>query len=122
MVSPRRSDPSGSRVAPPDVSATLGRLGVDVLALALPYGALVPAHAEPGEVGEDRLLPTMDDTRGIGVVDPQNEAPTLLVGEPTIRDGHQRVPQMERTGRARREPDADAHASIVMCPGSAATR
>ena len=95
---------------------------ISLMCDALPHGAFVPPDPEPVEIDEDRFLAARHDLRRIGVVDPKHEAPTVLVGEPAIRDGRQGVPEVERTGRARGEPDANAHASIVTCPGSDATR
>ena len=40
-------------------------------ALAGAHGPFVPLEAEPGEVAEDRLFPTGDVARRVGVVDPE---------------------------------------------------
>ena len=91
----------------------LRRRGVQRPALALPHRPLVERDAEPLEVLEDRLLPARDRSRSVGVVDPEHEHAAALVCEPPVRDRRQRVPDVQRPGRARREADADAHASIV---------
>ena len=45
-------------------------------------------------------------------VDPQNEDAAVLVGEAPVGGGGESVADVQRSRRARREPDADAHASI----------
>ena len=77
-------------------------------ALALPHRPLVPLDAEPAQVLDDRLLSARDVARGIGVVDPQQEP----VAEAAVRDGAQRVADVERPGRARSEPHAH-HQSVA---------
>ena len=97
-------------VAPPERHALeelleTGRLRrgqVALGALALPHRALVPGDAEPAEVGDDRLLAARDVPRRVGVVDPQQQ----VVAEAAVRDGAQRVADVQRPGRAGCEPDA----------------
>ena len=88
----------------------LGRLGVDAAALALPHGPFVPGDAEPAEVVEDRLLAAGHVALRVGVVDAQDERAAVLVGEGAVGDGAERVAEMERPRRARREADADGTA------------
>ncbi len=57
------------------------RLPVADVALALSQRAFVPPHAEPLEVGHDRLGSALDVAGRIGVVDPKQEDATVLVGE-----------------------------------------
>jgi hypothetical protein len=108
--------------------------GVDLRALALPYRALVPGDPEPAEIGQDRVHATLGASRGVGVVDAEHEHAAAFVREAPVRRGGQRVAEMERPRRARREADADGHArdhsaaarapqaSIGTWPGSDATR
>ena len=79
------------------------RLPVAHEPLALAERPLVPGHAEPFEVGDDRLRPSLDVPRGVRVVDPQQERASVLVGEAAVRDGAQRAPQVQRARRARGE-------------------
>ena len=88
------------------------RLAVAHVALALAQRPFVPADAEPLEVGDDRLGAALDVPRRIGVVDPQQEAAAVLVGEAPVRDRAQRAAEMQRPGRARREADSDHQASV----------
>ena len=81
-------------------------------AAALMDGPLVPADAEPVEVGDHRLRPALDVPGRIGVVDPEQQRPVALVREAAVGDGAQCVSEMERPGRARRETDADHGASL----------
>ena len=74
---------------------------------ALPDRPFVPADPEPLEIGENRLLAAGDDALRVGVVDAQHERATVLVGECAVGDGAERVAEVERAGRARREADAD---------------
>ena len=74
---------------------------VELLPLALAERALVPGDVEPREVAEDRLLPTRDVARRVGVVDPQEEVIALSA----VDDRAERVADMERTGRAGSEAD-----------------
>src|SRR4029077_17865608 len=55
----------------------------------------------------DRPGGARDVPRGVGVVDPQQQRPTVLVGEAAVRDGRQRAAQVQRPGRARCEADTD---------------
>jgi hypothetical protein len=63
--------------------------------LALPDGTLLERHAEPVEVGEDRLLPACDGPRRIRVVDPEDEGAAAVVDEAPVGDGGQGVPEMQ---------------------------
>ncbi len=93
------------------------RLRVELSSLALAQGSLLEGDVEPPQVLEDRLLPARHGSRGIGVVDPEDEHAASLVGEAAIRHRGERVAEVERARRARREADANAHASMVTCPG-----
>jgi hypothetical protein len=85
----------------------LGRFRVRSAALALPYRPLVECDSEPREIAEDRLLPALDRSRRVGVVDPEHEHPALRVGEAPVGDGRQGVPDVEGARRAGSEADAD---------------
>ena len=101
----------------------LHRLDVEVMTLALPDRPLLVPYPEPLDVAKNLLLPVRHRTGGIGVVDPEDENAVTLVGEPAVGDSGQRIPEMQRSRRARREADAHSHhASIGTCPGCAATR
>ena len=97
---------------------------VDLTALALSNRPFVELDVEPGEIAEDRLLATRDRSCRIRVVDPQQQRTSVRVREATVRDGRERVAEVQRAGRARGEADADGHgyASIGTCPGWATTR
>ena len=69
-------------------------------ALALAHRPLVPLDPEPAQVLDDRLLSAREVPGGVGVVDAQQEP----VSEAPVRDGAQRVADVERPGRARSEP------------------
>ena len=89
-------------------AASLRRRQVALGALALPHRPVVPLDAEPAQVLDDRLLSARDVARGVGVVDAQQEP----VSEAAVRDGAQRVADVQRPGRARSEPDAH-HQSVA---------
>ena len=78
-------------------------------ALARAHRSLVPLHAEPLEVADDRLLAAGHVPGRIGVVDPQQQP----VAERAVRDGAERVPDVERAGRAGREANAFHDATLV---------
>ena len=75
--------------------------------LALAYRSLVPVDAEPAEVGLDRLGAAVDVACCIRVVDPQEEAAIVVVGEPPVRNGAQRTAEVQRSRGARGEADSD---------------
>ena len=60
------------------------------------------------EIGDDRLLAARNVPRRVGVVDPQQQ----VVAEAAVGDGAQRVADVERSGRAGREPDASHGPSL----------
>ena len=107
-------------VAPPERHAledlleagSVGRREVALGPLALPDRAVVPGDPEPAEIGLDRLLAAGDVPRRVGVVDPQQQ----VVAEAAVRDGAQRVADVQCPGRAGREPDASHGPSL---PGPA---
>ena len=102
---------------PPD------RVGVQSRPFALSQRPFIPCDAEPAQILENRLLTAGDVARRIGVVDSKDEHAAARVGKGAVGDGTERVAQMQRPRRARREANAGgAHVSIVMCPGWAATR
>ena len=68
---------------------------------ALADGAVVPRHTEPAQVVEHALLPARDIPPGIGVVDPQQQP----VAEIPVGNGAERVPDVQRAGRAGCEAD-----------------
>ena len=80
----------------------LGRLAIDVLALALADGAFVPVHAEPLEIAPDLVLAAGNVARCIGVVDAQEHP----VAEIPVGDCAERVPDVEGARGARCEADA----------------
>ena len=83
-------------------------LAVDVLPFTLAHRPLVPLDAEPLEIGSDRLLAARDVARRVRVVDSQQEP----VAEVAVRDGAQRVADVERPGRARCEAHSGHGASL----------
>ena len=83
-------------------------LAVPLRPVALPHGPLVPGDPEPFQVLQDRVLPTRNVPRRIGVVDPK-EHPLAQV---PIRDRAERVAEMERPRRTRREADSGHLASV----------
>jgi len=87
----------------------LGGLDIERASLALTHRTFVERHSEPREIAEDRDLPTLDRPRGIGVVDAQHERAAPRLGEATVSDRGQRIPEMERARRARSEADANGH-------------
>ena len=119
-----RTEPSSSRSAPPAPSARAAASAYTSPRSLCRTGPFVELDAEPGEIVEDRLLPTLDGSRRIGVVDPQHHDAAVRVREAAVRDRGQRVAEVERAGRARSEADADRmfYASIGTWPGCAATR
>ena len=52
------------------------------------------------------LRAALEVSRLVGVVDPEQQRAGVLVGEMAVRDRAQRVPEMERAGRARSEAQA----------------
>ncbi len=80
-----------------------GGLAVAILALALAHRALVPDDPQPAQIGEDRLLATGKVSGRVGIVDAQQHRPGP--GEIAIGDGAERVPDVQRAGRARGEAD-----------------
>ncbi len=88
---------------------SLRRVAICVLTLALTDWPLLPRDPEPLEVAHDRLLAVRDVPGGVGVVDAQEHP----VAECAVRDHRQRVADVERAGRARREANAWHDASIT---------
>ena len=86
------------------------RLAMAHIPLALAHRSLVPVEAEPAEVGLDRLGAALDVACCIRVVDPQEEAPVVVVGEPPVRDRAQRAAEVQRSRGARGEADSDHEA------------
>src|ERR1044071_530690 len=84
------------------------RFEVTLCPRALAHRPLLPLDAEPPHVLDDRLLPTRHVARRIRVVDAKQQP----VAEAAVRDRAQRIPDVERSRRARREADAD-HAATV---------
>ncbi len=77
-------------------------LEVAPCALALAHRAFVPVDPEPAQVVEDSALAAGDVALRIGVVDPQQQP----VAEAAVRNGAQRVADVQRAGGARSEADA----------------
>ena len=94
-------------------------LAVSVGALALAHGPFVPADAEPVQVAEDPAGVLV--ARRVGVVDPQQQRPAAFVREAAVRDGRQRVAEVERARRAGREANARCHRARMLRDGSSAT-
>ncbi len=88
-------------------------LAVPLRALALPHRPVVPGDPEPLEIPQDRLLAAGDVARGIGVVDPEEHP----VPKPPVRDRAERVAEMKRARRARRETDSDHRGESKLRPG-----
>src|SRR5439155_22743 len=88
------------------------RLGGPHMAPALPQRPLVPADPEPLEIGDDRLEAALDVPRRIRVVDPQQQPALALVGKAAVRDRAERVAEVQRARRARREAHVDHRASL----------
>jgi hypothetical protein len=84
-------------------------LAVPLGALALAERPFVPADSEPLELAQDLLLGPGHDAGGIGVVDPQDEGASVVVGEAAVGHGRERAAEVERPGRARGEAHPDAH-------------
>ena len=103
----QRQLPEPKRALRVGLADLVRRLAMPHEALALQQRALVPADAEPLEVGDDRLGAARDVPGRVGVVDPQQERAAALVGEVPVRDGAERAAEMQRPGRARREAHAD---------------
>ena len=82
-------------------------LAVAVGPLALTDRPFVPAEPEPLEVGEDLRLRPGHLPRDVRVVDAEDEDAAALVGEATVGDRGEGTADVERAGRARREPHAD---------------
>ena len=85
------------------------RLEVALRAIALADRALVPLDPEPAQVVEDRLLAPGQVPGEVGVVDAQQHP----VAEPPVRDRAERVADVQRAGRARREADACHTVTLV---------
>ena len=86
----------------------LRRFTVSLATLRLANRPLVPLHAQPLQVVENRLLAARHVSGRVGVVDPKQQP----VAEAAVGDGRQRVPDVQRPGRARREANA-SHRSIL---------
>ncbi len=80
----------------------LRRCTVSLATLRLAHRPLVPLHAQPLQVVENRLLAARHVPGRVGVVDPQQQP----VAEAAVGDRRQRVPDVQRAGRARREANA----------------
>ena len=119
----RRTEPSSSRTAPPSASARSAASAYSSPRSLCRSGPSSHRNAQPPQVVQDGLLPSLDDALGIRVVDAQHEHAAVTVCERPVRHRGERVAEMERAGRARCEAHADRHqASIGTCPGCAATR
>ena len=93
------------------------RLEMASRARALPHRSLVPGDPEPGQVAEHALLAAGHVPRRVGVVDAQQQP----VAEPAVRDRAERVADVQRARRARREPDP-CHAENLSCSHAASRR
>lgn len=82
-----------------------GRRAVPVLPLALTDRPFVPADPDPAQVADHGLLAAGHVSRRIRVVDAEEEA----LAEAAVRDGAQRVSEVERPRGRRREADAGVH-------------
>ena len=69
--------------------------------------ALVPEHAEPGQIVLDPLFKLGRGARQIGVVDPQDELAALPLGEQPVDQGSAHVPDVQLAGGRRSEADLD---------------
>ena len=77
------------------------RLDVAFPPLALAHRPLVPLDSEPLEVAQQLLLTAGHVARRVGVVDPEQQP----VAEAAVGDRAERVPDVQRAGRAGSEAD-----------------
>src|SRR5581483_6741432 len=84
--------------------------------LALANGTLVPLEPEPLQVLDDALDAARDVARRVRVVDAEQQP----VAEAPVRDRAERASDVQRSGRARREADAD-HQSAAAASSKSAT-
>ena len=84
------------------------RFTVSLTTLRLANRPLVPLHAQPLQVAENRLLAARHVPGRVCVVDPQQQP----VAEAAVGEGRQRVPDVQRPGRARCEANA-SHPTIL---------
>ena len=92
-------------------------LAVPRLPLALPDRPFVPLDTEPAQVVDELFLTAWNVARCIGVVDPKQHPVAYL----PVCDSAQRVPDVQRTGRARGKTHALHRPSSLVSsrPGSA---
>ena len=100
-----------TRIDPFPVEAGSEVPGIDPGALGLPVGAagsphigtFRPVETEPPEIGEERGFAARIAPGPVRILDPDEEGSTRMPGLEEIEEGRPGIPQMDRTGRARRE-------------------
>ena len=88
--------------------------------LAGDFGTLVPVQAEPVQPVEDVLLVGDRPARLVGVLESQDEGPAGVARVQVVEQRRPGGPDVERTGRARGDPDA--RSSVIGLDDGAGTR
>src|SRR5262249_51886814 len=70
---------------------------------AADVGSLIPLEPQPAQVLEDAVLRLFRRSFGVGVLDAQDECTVVAAREEPVEERRARVPDVQRTGRARRE-------------------
>ena len=111
-------------VGPPGLDQLVGEVPVQGTPLALAVGrvrmlrgrglhdlavgihALVGDDAAPAQRFDDVLLRARDEPVGVGILDPEDEITSVLLGIQVVIQGRADAAHVERTGRRRGETDA----------------
>src|SRR5207244_13324353 len=100
----------------------LGMGVVDVQTLGLPVApgrrALVPVEPEPAHRVQDRLDRLVRRPGAIGVLDPEHEHAAMVAREEPVEERRTGAADVEMTGRARREANADGVGHRQYVPNS----
>ena len=94
------------RVDGPALAQPLDRAGVDVAALALAVGPLVPVEPEPAEHPQDLGLALGRRALAVGVLHPQDEGAARVPGHQPVEEGRPRAADVQAPRRA----GGEAHA------------
>jgi hypothetical protein len=93
------------------IDMALGRQPFEHLCIAVEPGRLaflgIGHHPEPGEIVADRPGEGLGRARGVGIVEPQQEAAAELFRQQPVEEGGAHIADMKAAGRRRGETGDD---------------